>query len=407
MKITKEFIEKIPKSELHVHLDGSLRIKTLIDLAKKVKVKLPSYDESGLKELVFKENYPDLNAYLQGFFYTVAVMKNKEALELTAYELAEDCAAEGIRYLEVRFAPQLHMRVDLSFEDTVMAVHKGLERFQKQFNGQRHIINGDEPEFHYGIICCAMRKFDGNYSEYFKHFYDVHRFTEEAQLMGYASRELALAAVKARDVLGIPIVGIDLAGSEFGYPAGDHIAAYQIAQKHFLKKTVHAGEAYGPESIFQAITDLYADRIGHGYHLYDQQKIDRTRIANPEKYVQELAQYIADRRITIEVCLTSNRQTLPNITSWQEHSFGRFLKAGLSVSLCTDNRTVSSTTLSDEIHLAVKEFGLTAKQLKNIVIYGFKRSFFPNSYQCKRNYVRQIINYYEKIEKEYKINSEG
>ncbi|MBN1551310.1 adenosine deaminase family protein [bacterium] len=401
-EITRDFLSEIPKAELHVHLDGSIRPATLIDLAKKRNIVLPSFTESGLMETVFKDQYEDLDQYLQGFVYTVAALQTPEALSRAAYELAEDCAKEGIRYLEIRFAPQLHITESMTIEQVLMAVDEGLENFKKHYNTKKEIVTGDEPAFNYGIICCAMRMFNEKFSEYFKKLSDVHRYSPREKLRDLASQELVLAIIDVRDRYGIPIVGFDLAGSEYGYPAEEHRNAYRIAHRHFLKKTVHAGEAYGPESIFQAITDLYADRIGHGYHLYSAHLINNPKIADPEKYVQDLAQYIADRRITIEVCLTSNKQTMPDLKDWKSHSLGKFLDAGLSVTLGTDNRTVSKTSLTDEFELAVNAFNLLPNKLKNIVIYGFKRSFFSDDYATKRKYVRHVIDYYEKIEKKHR-----
>ncbi|PJF33720.1 MAG: adenosine deaminase family protein, partial [Phototrophicales bacterium] len=159
---------------------------------------------------------------------------------------------------------------------------------------------------------------------------------------------------------------------------------------------VHAGEAYGPESIFQAITELHADRIGHGYYLFDTSKIENKEISNKTRYVEELSQYIAERRVTIEVNLTSNLQTNASLKSIKDHSFRQMVEHELSTTICTDNRTVSKTTVSNEILLALANFDIHPKQLKNIIVYGFKRSFFPDSYSQKRRYVRQCIDYYEK-----------
>jgi len=159
---------------------------------------------------------------------------------------------------------------------------------------------------------------------------------------------------------------------------------------------VHAGEAYGPESIFEAITELHADRIGHGYHLFSPQ-LCGPKIDNPEDYVGRLARYIADRRITIEVCITSNLQTNPDIGSVENHHFGRMLEERLSATLCTDNRLHSHTSVSREVRLAVDAFEMDLKQLRNTIIYGFKRSFFPGTYQQKRDYVRAIIDHYDTV----------
>jgi adenosine deaminase len=166
-----------------------------------------------------------------------------------------------------------------------------------------------------------------------------------------------------------------------------------------MKKTVHAGEAYGPESIFQAITDLHADRIGHGYYLLSPRMVKAASIADKEGYVRRLAEYIADRRITVEVCLTSNLQTNPHLKDIAQHAFRDMRAWRLSTTICTDNRLVSRTTVTRELVLAIKHFGLTSRELRQIIIYGFKRSFYPGNYVQKRSYVRRIIDFYGEVEK--------
>lgn len=401
MKISREFIEKIPKTDLHLHLDGSLRISTLVELAREQGVELPAWDEAGLRRLVFKNAYADLGEYLKGFAYTTAVMQTPEALARVGYELAVDNQLEGVRYIEVRFAPQLHQNSLMSSIDVMGALDRGLARAKDEFNARPEVKRGGEPPFEYGIIACAMRMFGKGFSAYFDSLLDVHAHSERKWVSALASQELVRAAVEARDRLGLPIVGFDLAGAEAGYPAGDHAQAYALAHKHFLKKTVHAGEAYGPESIFQAITDLHADRLGHAVYLFDASMIKSPDIKDKKAYIDNLVQFIADRRITIEVCLTSNLQTIPAIRELKRHSFRHMRKAKLSATFCTDNRTVSQTTVSNEIQKAIQAFHITPKELKNFVIYGFKRSFFPGSYIKKREYVHQIIDYYEKIEKQF------
>jgi adenosine deaminase len=184
---------------------------------------------------------------------------------------------------------------------------------------------------------------------------------------------------------GLLVVGIDLAGQEKGYPAEDHRKAYQIAHEAFLGKTVHAGEDYGPESIFQAIGDLHADRIGHGTWLFDDTKITSPRIRDRNRYVENLSEFIADKRITIEVCLTSNQQTVPELAAdLQAHPFAEMRRRRLSTTFCTDNRLVSDTNVSHEICRAVEAFALTPQEVRDILIYGFKRSFFPGTYLEKR-----------------------
>jgi adenosine deaminase len=396
--ITREFVAELPKTDLHVHLDGSLRIPTLIELARASRVALPSYTEGGLRETVYKERYTSLGEYLEGFRYTVAVMQTEEALERIAAELAEDNQAEGVRYLEVRFAPQLHVRPGLDAIQVLAAVDRGLRRARDSYNRKPEIAAGREPAFEYGIICCALRMFGAGFSQHYDTLLAAHPYTRLKDVYAMASLDAARAAVMARDTLGLQVVGFDLAGEEAGYPAGAHKAAFEYAHKNFLKRTVHAGEAYGPESIFQAITDLHADRIGHGTYLLEADEIRDPEIEDRERYVDKLGNYIADRRITLEVCLTSNLQTNPGLRRLDDHTFRRLRAARISTTLCTDNRLMSNTTVTDELMLAVKHLGVDRHDLKSIVIYGFKRSFWPGSYLGKRQYVRQVIDYYEAIE---------
>jgi adenosine deaminase len=399
--IPEAFLRELPKTDLHVHLDGSIRIPTLIDLAREYHVDLPSFTEGGLRETVFKDRYANLGEYLRGFAYTTAVLQSEVALERCAYELAQDNQAEGVRYLEVRFAPQLHVHRHMNAVMVLRAVNRGLKRARDEFNGRPAVVTGAEPGFEYGIIVCAMRMFREGFSEYFTNLVDAHRYAPPKEVFRHASLEVARAAVIARDEYDLPVVGFDLAGEEAGYPAVDHADAFGFAQKNFLKKTVHAGEAYGPESIFQAITDLHADRIGHGTYLLEPDAISDPEIKDRERYVRKLGEYIADRRITLEVCLTSNLQTNPQMGSLSEHTFRKMRAARLSTTICTDNRTVSNTTVTRELQLAIQHLGLNGHDLKSIIIYGFKRSFFPGSYQVKRGYVRQIIDYYESIERKF------
>jgi adenosine deaminase len=388
------FLEALPKSDLHVHLDGSLRLPTLIELARERKVALPSETPEGLLELVFKESYRDLPDYLRTFAYTCSVLTDAEALERVARELAEDCLAEGVRYVEVRFAPQLHARPGLDVGQVLAAVDRGLAEVERRHEATPAVAGGAEPPFRYGIIACAMRMFTGGYSPYFRDLTEVLEAWPPREVYGVASLSLARAVVEARDRLGLPLVGFDLAGAEAGHPASDHVAAFGYAHKSFLKKTVHAGEAYGPESIFQAITKLNADRIGHGTQLYATELV---KAADPRRYVAQLAEYIAHRRVTLEVCITSNLQTMPWLERVEDHPFGRMMRDKLSVTLCTDNRLVSRTTVSRELAQACDAFDLGPRELRSLVIYGFKRCFFPGPYREKRAYVRRVIDHFDRV----------
>lgn len=396
----KDLITRIPKTDLHLHLDGSIRLNTIAEIGKREKIDLPSYTAEGLNELVFKEKYQNLEEYLTTFGYSCAVMQKPEYLERIAYELAQDNQHEGVRYIEVRFAPQLHINTMMTMETVLESVNNGLLRAQQEFNRQPQVRNGSEPPFYYGIIVCAMRSFDGHLSEHYANFVTAHTYSDMKSIRKMASFELAQGAVKIRDERGIPIVGFDLAGAEKGFPPRDHWRAFQYAHEHFMSKTVHAGEAYGATSIFQAITDLHADRIGHGYYLFDSDKIQDDGIQDKQRYIAELCEYIAEHRITLEVCLTSNLQTNPALENLTDHALQHMLAGDMSITLCTDNRTVSKTSVSHEILLALEHFDIPLKQLKDIIIYGFKRCFFPDTYSNKRKYVRQCIDYYERLVEE-------
>ena len=404
--ITDAFLKDLPKTDLHIHLDGSMRLSSIIQMAKEQKLELPSYEEAGLRELVFKDGYADLNEYLHGFMYTCALLQDPESLERAAYELAWDNINEGVRYLEVRFAPFLHCNANQDVKQVLVAVDTGLRRAKKECNDQLVRNNDASPPFEYGIITCAMRMFTDGFSPYYKQISEAHQFAPQDTLYGLASLELARAVVAVRNESGLPIVGFDLAGAELGYPAVDHKEAYDFVHRNFMKKTVHAGEAYGPESIFQAITELHADRIGHGYHLLDESFINPDRVKDPALYIKNLCQFIAESRLTVEVCLSSNMDTDPELSSIADHPFRKMKEMKLSTTLCTDNRLISDTSVTRELRLAVDNFALTPRDLKNIIIYGFKRSFFPKDYRQKRIYVRRVIDYYKTIEEKHGILTE-
>ncbi|MEI6667524.1 MAG: adenosine deaminase family protein [Acidobacteriota bacterium] len=392
--MTRDVIRRLPKTDLHVHLDGSLRLPTLIELAREGGVELPSYTEAGLRETVFRSRYANLGEYLEGFRYTVAALQSRDALERAACELCEDCQAEGVRYVEIRFAPQLHVRQEFEFSEVVRAVDAGIRRASAAFNARPEVADGTEPRFAAGIILCALRHFTPGLSEGYRRIVEALPEASPSELHSAASVQVARAAARLKHDEGLLVVGVDLAGQEKGYPAEDHRAAYQVAHEAFLGKTVHAGEDYGPESIFQAIGNLHADRIGHGTWLFDESKITGRRITNRKAYVERLAQFVADKRITIEVCLTSNQQTVPELgEDLSRHPFGEMRKRRLSTTFCTDNRLVSNTTVTDEIQRAVGAFDLSDREVRDILIYGFKRSFFPGSYLEKRAYVRSAIDF--------------
>ncbi|KNC77302.1 hypothetical protein SARC_10236 [Sphaeroforma arctica JP610] len=260
--ITTEFLKALPKTDLHLHLDGSVRLTTLIELAEQEGIELPANTVEGLKEKVFKEHY--------------------ESRLVPPLTLG--------RYIEVRFAPQLHFNDKMDIPQIVHAVNNGLKRAKDEFNDCDGVKEGSEPEFNYGIICTAMRMFAPVFSEYYRDLSRCHQFAPDKTLQSLASIELARAAVHLRDIDGLPIVGFDLAGSENGFPPKIHNEAFDYVTKNFMNRTVHAGEAFGPESIVQAIVGCSAQRIGHGYHLFSTENVTNKDIKDADKFVHDLVQ---------------------------------------------------------------------------------------------------------------------
>ena len=325
----------LPKVDLHVHLDGSLRLETLLELAENQGVDLPESDPEALKKhLHLGQRCKDLNQYLEAFAYTTAVMQDETSLERIAYELVEDCAGENIRYFEVRFAPNLHINKGLSLQAVMDSVLAGLKRGEEDFG----VVSG--------LIVCGIRNMSPEIS------YRLARLT---------------ASYKGRGV-----VGFDLAGAEFSNPAKYHIKAFYYIVNHNINCTVHAGEAFGAESIHQAIHYNHAHRIGHGTRLYED---------------DDLADYVNDHRIPLEVCLKSNVQTgaVENIES---HPFPRFLQRGIRVTLNTDNRLITDTTITDELLLAHESFGFSLLDLKKIILNGFKSMFQP--YKVRKQWLEKM-----------------
>ena len=325
MEIPRELLKDIPKADLHVHLDGSLRVSTLIDLAKKQNIDLPTFNHDELAKVVKSGIHcRNLTEYLQGFEITLSVMQEPEALYRIAYELAEDAAEENIWYMEVRFSPILHIQRGLKLTTIVDSILEGLQEAERKFKIKT------------GIIICGMRNINPE-----------------------TSLKLADLAVFYKNK---GVVGFDLAGQEENYPAKDHKEAFFLIRKNNINTTAHAGEAFGPESIHQALHDCGAHRIGHGTRLYED---------------GDLLNYVNDHRIPLEICLSSNVQTGAAKTI-ETHPFRFYYDYGLRVTINTDNRLVSDTTLTDELYRAAKYHNLNMDDLKSIILDGFKSAFLPN-----------------------------
>ncbi|MSR36462.1 MAG: adenosine deaminase [Gemmatimonadetes bacterium] len=322
-EVSRERLLALPKPELHVHLDGSLRPATLRDLARERGQPLPTQDLEALARHMVASDTRSLVEYLQRFDITLSVMQDAAAIERIAYELAEDNARENVRWLEVRYCPALNTCAGLTSEASLEAALRGLRRAEADF------------PIRTGLIVCALR----------------HRGTAE-------STELAELAVSLRDR---GVVAFDLAGPEDGYPPRLHHDAFQTAARANLPVTIHAGEAYGPESIRQALQECGARRIGHGTRLGED---------------PALLEWVRDFQIPLEVCVTSNVQT-GVVRSHAEHHLRAYYDADVAVTLATDNRLISGITLTDEYWTAHRELGFSWPELVEIADTGFRTAFLP------------------------------
>lgn len=357
MTFSLEEIKSIPKTDLHVHLDGSVRIESLIEFATALKVKLPSYNKEGLRELVFKDQYKDLPEYLKCFDYLCAALQDLENIEKASYEFALDAFLDGVYHVEARYCPNLVLneKKNYSIKDVILAVEKGLSHAARLINEQikgspkTQKIFSDYPFtdkiFTYTQILCIMRHWPAE-----------------------ASLEYIKELIAIKNSADIDIKNIDLAGPENGFPVSMHKAAF--AEAAIFNKTIHAGEADGPESIAAAIEIANAKRIGHGVNLFDKS------YNYGEDKTKSLIQTMKDKDISIEVCLTSNLQTLPHLEMKAEnHSLIKMIEAGIKIVPATDNRTVSNTTVSEEIFKIQSAFGLDKDTVLALIKNGFSAKF--------------------------------
>ena len=319
--IHSELLRRLPKAELHCHLDGSLRPETLLELAREYRQPVPRDDPESLREYMRVDDARSLEDYLARFDVTLGVMQSADALERIAYELSIDAARDGVRYLEVRYAPVLNTRRGLSLGEAVEAPVRGLERAEREGGAMAR------------VIVCGLR-----------------------HLAPDISLELARLAVAYRHR---GVVGFDLAGGELGNPASPHASAFAYAREHDLACTCHAGEGADATSVREAVHVCGAHRIGHATRLYED---------------ESLMQYVNDRRIALEICLTSNVQTHA-VESYEQHPLREYFDRGMNVVLNTDNRLMSGTTLTDEYLHAATALGFTFDELAEIALNGFASAF--------------------------------
>jgi adenosine deaminase len=319
-----EVFRALPKTDLHVHLDGSLRLETILELAKAGRVELPASDVEGLRAAIGCGNhFGSLVEYLRGFDITLRVMQTEAALERIAFELAEDAHRENVRYMEVRYAPMLHTQRGLKLTKVVEAVLDGLRRARETYGIKAN------------VIVCGIRNISAESS--------------------YQMAELAVA-YKGRGV-----VGFDLAGAEADFPAKHHRAAFQLVRDNNINCTIHAGEAYGPESIAQAMHVCGAHRIGHGCRLRED---------------GDLLHYVNDHRVPLECCPSSNVQT-GAVKDLASHPIKLYFDLGLRVTVNTDNRLITDTSVSKELYLVHTKMGVPFADIKSMIVAGFKSSFQP------------------------------
>ena len=320
MTLTRDLVRRLPKAELHVHLDGCLRPQTMVELARELGISLPYDDPNRMADAVFVRHAQSLEEYLDRYRYTIAVMQSAPAMERIAYEFVQDVAADNVRYVEVRYCPALHMPA-LTLTEAIEAPLAGFRRGEAETGT---VVR---------VIVCGLRT-----------------------LPPHVSDDLARAAVTYRSE---GVVAFDLAGSERGHPAADHVSAFEHARAHGLSCTCHAGEGDGPESIRQALHVCGAQRIGHGTRLHED---------------PELEEEVIDRGIPLEVCLTSNMHT-HTVLDVAEHPARRYLDRGGIVTLNCDSHLMDRTTLTDEYWLAHRKLEFTREELERIILNTFHSAF--------------------------------
>ncbi|MEU3980728.1 adenosine deaminase [Streptomyces sp. NPDC026672] len=343
--LTADTLRRLPKAVLHDHLDGGLRPATVVELAAEVGHTLPTIDPDALAAWYFDAaNSGDLVRYIATFEHTLAVMQTREGLLRTAEEYVLDLAADGVVYAEVRYAPELMTTGGLTLDEVVGTVQEGLAA------GMAKAAAAGSP-VRVGTLLCGMRMFD-------------------------RTREIADLTVAHRDA---GVVGFDIAGAEAGFPAADHLAAFRHLRDESLPFTVHAGEADGLASIHQAVQLCGAQRIGHGVRITED-------IVDGK--LGRLAGWVRDRRIALEMCPTSNLQT-GCATSIAEHPITALKDLGFRVTLNTDNRLVSGTTMTREMSLLVQEAGWTLEDLRTVTVNAVKSAFIP--FDERRALVEDVV----------------
>ncbi|MFM6841734.1 MAG: adenosine deaminase [Candidatus Planktophila sp.] len=336
-KPSQDQVKRLPKALLHDHLDGGLRPETIIEIAKKIGHELPTYDAAELAEW-FRASCDSgsLVLYLETFAHTVAVMQRREDVVRVARECAVDLARDGVVYAEVRMAPELLTEKGLTLIDAVEAILQGFREGEKEAKGEGNTIR-------IFSLLCGMRQ-------------------------NARSQEVAELAVKYRDK---GVVGFDIAGPEDGFPPSDQLDTFEYLRRENAHFTIHAGEAYGLPSIWEAIQICGAERLGHGVRIADDIDFNHT----PAR-LGRLASYVRDRRIPLEMCPSSNIQT-GVAASFAEHPLAKLSKLRFRVTINTDNRLMSATSMSREMNEMVAACDWNFLDLQRVTINALKSAFIP------------------------------
>lgn len=334
----QEQIKRLPKALLHDHLDGGLRPQTIIDIAREIGYELlPTTNATDLAKW-FREacDSGSLVRYLETFSHTIAVMQRRADVVRVARECVVDLARDGIVYAEVRGAPELFTEKEMSLSEVVEATLEGYRLGVEQAASEGNKIR-------IGSILCGMRQ-------------------------NKRSQEVAELVVKYRDS---GVIGFDIAGPEDGYPPSDQLETFEYLRRENAHFTIHAGEAYGLPSIWEAIQLCGAERLGHGVHI-----MDDINLSGPTPKLGRLSSYIRDRRVPLELCPTSNLQT-GAARSIVEHPIGILGKLRFRITVNTDNRLMSQTSMSNEMMLLVNAFNWSFQDLQRVTINALKSAFIP------------------------------
>ncbi len=328
-------IKKLPKIELHCHLDGSVRVETMIDIAKKEGIKLDSYERCDVEKIVQVPNdCTSLNEYLKRFDLANKVMQSSENIKRITFELLEDAYNENVKYIELRFAPLLHLNGGLTVEEVIQSVIDGIEEAEKRYE-----IKGN-------VILSCMRTMSED--------------------------DAILVVEEGKKFLNKGVVAIDLAGPEEEGFVDKYKRSIELARNYGYNVTIHAGEAASGQNVIDAINILKAQRIGHGVRIKD---------------MKDAYDLVKESKVTLEMCPTSNIQTKA-IECFKDYPLYDFYKDGINLSINTDNRTVSNIDLSNEIEVISNEFNMSNDEYKEIYLNTIDASFAKDS---TKDWLRKLI----------------